>query len=103
MLKMETLKVGDIIYNSWGYDQTNIDFYQVISKTEKSVKLRMIKKETEETGFMCGHCIALKNQFTNRPSINKRIKYYKDKISIHFSFGCGSKWNGEKLYFSWYA
>ena len=26
-----TLKVGDILYTSWGYDQTNIDFYQVVS------------------------------------------------------------------------
>ncbi len=26
--KAHSFKVGDIIYNSWGYDQTNIDFYQ---------------------------------------------------------------------------
>ena len=25
-----TLKVGDILYSSWGYDQTNIDFYEVV-------------------------------------------------------------------------
>lgn len=30
--KMKTnkqLEVGDILYSSWGYDQTNIDFYKV--------------------------------------------------------------------------
>jgi len=26
-----TLKEGDILYSSWGYDQTNIDFYQVVA------------------------------------------------------------------------
>src|ERR1700733_1209595 len=25
-----TVKLDEIIYNSWGYDQTNIDFYQVV-------------------------------------------------------------------------
>lgn len=32
--------VGDILYSSWGYDQTNIDFYEVVRRTEKSVWLR---------------------------------------------------------------
>jgi hypothetical protein len=27
-----TSKVGDIFCNSWGYDQTNIDYYQIIEK-----------------------------------------------------------------------
>ena len=26
---MKTLKENDILYSSWGYDQTNIDFYKV--------------------------------------------------------------------------
>jgi len=28
-------KVGDILYSSWGYDQTNVDFYQVTKVTKK--------------------------------------------------------------------
>lgn len=28
--------VGDILYTSWGYEQTNVDFYQVIGKKGKS-------------------------------------------------------------------
>tara|TARA_R100001530_G_scaffold28301_1_gene22389 strand:- start:1253 stop:1828 length:576 start_codon:yes stop_codon:yes gene_type:complete len=28
-------KVGDIYYSSWGYDQTNIDFYQIVAKKGK--------------------------------------------------------------------
>jgi hypothetical protein len=35
-----TLKEGDIVYNSWGYDQTNIDYYQVIRTTKKQVILK---------------------------------------------------------------
>ena len=28
-------QVGDILVSSWGYDQTNIDWYQVIDRTNK--------------------------------------------------------------------
>lgn len=35
-------KVGDVLYNSWGYDQTNIDFFQVVEVGPKSVKIREI-------------------------------------------------------------
>ena len=41
------MKVGDIFYTSWGYDQTNIDFAQIveISPSGKTVKCRMMSKE----------------------------------------------------------
>lgn len=35
-------KVGDILYDSWGYDQTNIDYFQVVSVGNRSVKIRSI-------------------------------------------------------------
>jgi hypothetical protein len=34
--------VGDIFYSSWGYDQTNIDFYEVVGLTGASVKVRQV-------------------------------------------------------------
>lgn len=40
------VKVGDIFYSSWGYDQTNIDFYEVVGLTGASVKIRPIDKQT---------------------------------------------------------
>lgn len=50
---MEQIKVGDIFYESWGYDQTNIDFIQVvtISPTGKTAVCRIMNKErvTNET------------------------------------------------------
>ena len=38
------IKVGDIFYTSWGYDQTNVDYYEVVGLTPsgKSVKLHSI-------------------------------------------------------------
>lgn len=34
--------VGTIFYTNWGYDQTNIEFYEVISATAKMVTVAQI-------------------------------------------------------------
>lgn len=36
------IKRGDIYVNSWGYDQTNVDFYEVVRVTASKVELRPI-------------------------------------------------------------
>ena len=49
------ISVGSILYSSWGYDQTNIDYYKVtkISPTGKTCKIvRIGSQRLEETGFM---------------------------------------------------
>lgn len=38
-------KEGDILYSSWGYDQTNIDFYKVLKVTKSSVKIGKVPKK----------------------------------------------------------
>lgn len=37
-----TFEVGQIFYDSWGYDQTNIDFFKIIEVKEKSVVIQEI-------------------------------------------------------------
>ncbi len=50
-----TFKVGDCLYSSWGYDQTNIDFFEVVEVLPKSVKVRPIAQTYVDGsgGFMC--------------------------------------------------
>lgn len=36
----EGIKVGDFFVASWGYEQTNIDFYKVVGLTPKGVKIQ---------------------------------------------------------------
>lgn len=43
--KPHTYKVGDILDSSWGYDQTNIDFYEVVEATERTITVRQIAQE----------------------------------------------------------
>ena len=42
--KMENVKVGDVFVATWGYEQTNNDFFQVIALAGKtSVRVRQVK------------------------------------------------------------
>lgn len=34
------VKVGDFFVSEWGYDQSNVDYYKVVGRTAKSVRLQ---------------------------------------------------------------
>lgn len=61
------LKEGDILYSSWGYDQTNIDFYQVVSVISKSVVLREVAKKTVREERGADYVVAVPDRFTGAP------------------------------------
>lgn len=61
---VHSLAVGDVLRSSWGYDQTNVDFYEVTKVIGKQVEIRSIGKEYKETGFMCGQSIPAPGKFT---------------------------------------
>lgn len=44
------INVGDVFYNSWGYDQTNVDFYEVVRCTEKMVEVKPIQSRVVDSG-----------------------------------------------------
>ena len=81
---MDEVKIGDIFYSSWGYDQTNIDFYQVIAKTEKMVTARRIgaNRVLAEHGY---YKTPLKDEFvssTNFPDDPRYGRPFKCRIQV---------------------
>lgn len=44
-LAFESVQVGDVFVSSWGYDQTNIDYYEVVAKTKAMVKIIRIQSK----------------------------------------------------------
>jgi hypothetical protein len=63
------LRVGDVLYTSWGYDQTNVDFYAVTRVSGRRVYVRPIAADYEATGFMSGRTWpAMPIQFTGEES-----------------------------------
>lgn len=58
------LSPGVILVNSWGYEQTNVDFYQIISVSGRKVRFQRIASRTvRETGWASGTCVACPNEF----------------------------------------
>jgi len=99
----QTVKVGQIFYDSWGYDQTNIDFYQVVKVGGLSVSLRKISGTVTETGNMCGKTVAVPDSFVGE-AFTKRIQSYNGKPCFASDYrGAVTPWDGTPLYVSWYA
>lgn len=58
-----TLKIGDFLNSSWGYEQTNVEFYQIVSVTEKTVTFREVAQTRERTSHDSGVCAPIRDAF----------------------------------------
>jgi hypothetical protein len=101
---LNTVVPGSIFHYSWGYDQTNCEFYQVIERRGYMVLLKELKQEsTGADGFMCDHRTAKKDVFLNDKVLSKKIYFWNGKPHLSFPFGSCSLWDGRPMYCSWYA
>lgn len=58
-----SLKVGDVLHSSWGYEQTNVEFYQIVATTKKTVTFREICQNRTRTGHDSGVCSPRLNEW----------------------------------------
>lgn len=102
----EALKPGDILYDSWGYDRTNVNFYVVIRTTQTQVLVQRIDDEEYEGHDAEGISTREGNKapiLPPRPSGDIiRIKKYTRYIP-NSSYRSVRIWDGKPKYYSWYA
>lgn len=96
-----TLKPGDILYTSWGYDQTNTEFFQVLSVSNNTVTIQEIGAKTiDATGPMSGTISPVKDSF-HGPIMKKRVSSGNvvtiDKVRHAYPAG-----NMQTFHISWY-
>lgn len=98
-----TIKEGDIMYSSWGYDQTNIDWFQVT----KVIGARMIELQkingtrTYDDLQDRGTTMPVKDSFiTSEKPFRKLVN--NDAVTIS-SFARAWLWDGRSKFFSTYA
>lgn len=117
------VKVGDIFEASWGYEQTNVDFFQVVALAGKtSVRVRAVNPPMIDEKAVSGMSADRTYKITNEilPAIDsvfikdnekgdlKRLKDYNGTIP-YFTVGASKELatlcTGETLttYESWYA
>lgn len=87
-----SLKKGDILYSSWGYDQTNIDFYEVTDVKGKQVVLREISTKVVGESGNYEDVVPVPGKYIG-PPIRKTPKE-GNSVSIS-SFQHASPWNGK--------
>lgn len=101
------VKIGDIFSYSWGYEQTNVNYFQVVAlKGTKQVIIREISYETTETTGLdsykvkpCKDVFLKDSQFIKDNEIGavKQVKGLKNgTIYINIdSFGFCRLWDGQ--------
>jgi hypothetical protein len=105
-------QVGDILYTNWGYDQTNVEFYQVTRVLPASVGLRRIGAEYIESGFMCGQTTPVKDKFISDmdfgdKEIVRRFRLSSEGYAVNIDTSGYIRsawlWDGKSKYESHYA
>lgn len=67
-------KIGSVLERMWGYDQTNINYYEVVGFAgNQTLIIREIAQERTEEGWMQGKCVPLKGHYIG-PEEKKRIR-----------------------------
>ena len=116
------VKVGDMYEMSWGYDQTNVNYFQVTRTSAKGVWVREIGSKSVEgsEGFMCQNVVPNPNSFLDHsqwcggfsdknPETFRRIQLsnHDNVPSTYFNFRgryfARPVKAGESTYNSWYA
>ena len=91
------VNVGDIFYASWGYDQTNVDWYQV---TEKVGKSTLVIRKVANIGACggqgpdYGRCTPAIDQFIGEPMRKRYNAQHRGSITID-QVRTAFKWDGK--------
>ncbi len=101
--KPHTLKVGDIMVCSWGWEQTQVDFLQIVKTTKSTVTVRRIRsEETEDAGRDCGRCVAVKDSFIDGGVETTYRANAENRLRIT-SYSNAYLWDGKSMHWSRYA
>lgn len=100
---IDDIKVGDIWYATWGYEQTNVSFFQIINKSAKMVTIREIKSQKKQTGQWTtdgGVATPLRGKFMGSPMKKKLQSGGSIKIE---SYMFARPWDGNPVRYTSYG
>lgn len=87
-------KVGDIFVTSWGYDQTNVNFYEVTEVRGKDLIVRAIASRTVDENKNITHVVPAPGVFTGPPMRVRPQQGDYARIDDHYA----KKWDGKPEY-----
>lgn len=86
-------KVGDILDTSWGYDETHVDFYQVVEVRGKVLIIREITQRVDHETQGAEYVVPAKDSFTGGP-----IRIIPTSSGVKIDGHYGSLWEGKPKY-----
>lgn len=101
-------KTGDYIYISWGWEQTNIDFYKVVKTTAKSISVLKVKSEYDPIANMVDNVtptdeLASFDVFNSKHEEGKPLRVMTNVAYPSIKDHMIEKWNEQKLVATSYA
>ncbi len=94
-LQDTTLKVNDILEGTWGYEQTNVTFYQVLKVVGKRmVEIQEIGASLDWNGGPSAYSTPVPNSFKGKPE--RKMVSNGHYISIN-SYLSVTPWNGKPV------
>ncbi len=101
-----TIETGDVWRSIWGYDQTNVDFYEVTRVTKTTVTLVRLKQIKALDNDQNGITAPLKGSYDGEP-IRRRVKWYEGepyaKLESYAMAPIARPYKGKPLRYSTYA
>lgn len=98
----DRIQVGTILHYSWGYEQTNCEFFLVTARSGMTVTLQPIGSRIVEgsEGFMCDSRRPDPTRFLDEPTLRKRIGAWGVSMPHGACSPCGVD---DKFSCTWYA
>jgi hypothetical protein len=101
-------KAGDIFYSSWGYDQTNIDWYVVLRVTRTQVILQSCKEDRryngEEMRGITQPAMPVEVSEFSDPIRRKVLKRYNDTYMVSINdYSFAFPWDGNAKEYTTYG
>lgn len=94
------LEVGNVLVSSWGYEQTNVDFFEVVAVRGAVVDLQPIQSEKTYTGDMTGTAMPKPGHPSGEMLRSKRPNRGAVRLT---SYSSATLWDGRPRSFSTYG
>lgn len=96
-------QVGEILVGTWGYDQTNVDFFQVTAiPSKKTIRIRPIASTSvsDEMPWAQDMVYPVRNNFTGGESLHRVFEGARIKSPVH---GYARRWDYNAVHETSYA
>ena len=81
------LAVGDVLRSSWGYDQTNTDYFEVTRVIGKrTVEVRQLAEQIEQTAWAQGNSVPVPGQYVGAP-MRRQVDTQGAVNILHATYG----------------